>query len=498
MKQALLVVALFVIATSSLHAAEPAVLSAAHETPQATLEARCTRAFGDHAVFQQGMAVPVWGWSLPQAEVEVRFASSTKKTTAGPDGAWRVTLDPMPADKLASVNDAPAGHTLTITTRLGGKEATKAFSDILIGEVWLCSGQSNMAGKFGRAVYPPGSDAEANYPALRNLESEWTLCAPNTIGSFSRVAVSFARELQRELLVPVGLMATAVGGTQIESWIRDPWVDAKGEPVPVKYRHYETKIEPLVGYAMRGAIWYQGEGNVKDKRNYLPKMQRLISGWREAWGQGDFSFYFVQLAPIGESPTDQPAGGDGRAEIRQAQFEALAIPNTGMAVTMDIGAPKEHPINKHDIGLRLACLALHRDYGRKDIMPSGPLYKSHTVEGSMVRVSFDHAAKGLMLAAKNGYEAPKPTPGDAIPWLSIQSKDGTWHRAEGRIDGSELVVSSKDVPDPIAVRYAYTENPVGFNLYNTDGLPASPFTTCGYGTMPTMSTSAPSLKMPAK
>jgi len=480
MKQALLVLALFPVAMASLHAAEPAVPSAAPETPAPTLEARCTRAFGDHAVFQQDMPVPVWGWSLPHADVEVTFNSSIKKTTAGPDGAWRVTLDPMPADKLASLNDAPAGRTLTITTRLDGKEATKVFSDILIGEVWLCSGQSNMIGKFRRAVYPPGSDKDANYPSLRNLDAEWTICTPDTVGDFSRVAVSFAREIQRELMVPVGLMTAAVGGTQIESWIRDPWLDADGKPVPVKYRHYEMKIEPLVGYAMRGVLWYQGEGNAKDGRNYLPKMERLIGGWREAWGQGEFPFYFVQLAPIGESPADQPAGGDGRAEIRQAQVEALAVPNTAMVVTMDSGAVKEHPINKHDIGLRLARQALNRDYGRKDIVPSGPLYKSHTINGNTVSVSFDHATSGLMLATKNGYDAPVPTPDAAIPWLAIQAKDGSWHQAEGRIDGSDLIVSSKGVSEPIAVRYAYTNHPVGFNLYNKDGLPASPFTTCGY------------------
>ncbi len=463
-----------------LRAADPVAPAAAAESPEPVLEARCTRAFGDHGVFQQGIPVPVWGWSLPNAAVEVLFESQKKTTIAGADGAWRVTLDPMPADTLASVHEAPAGRTLTITTRLDGKQATKKFSDILVGEVWLCSGQSNMAGKFGRAVYPPGSHQAANYPALRNLDQDWIVCTPDTIGGFSRVAVSFAREIQRELMVPIGLMATAVGGTQIESWIREPWVDAKGELVPVKYRHYETKIEPLAGYAMRGVLWYQGEGNVKDKRHYLPKMQRLISGWRDAWGQGEFPFYFVQLASIGESPMDQPAGGDGRAEIRQAQVEALAIPQTGMAVTIDIGDKKEHPLNKHDIGLRLARLALHHDYDRQELVPSGPLYKGHTVEGHTIRVSFHYAEHGLMLATKKGYDPPEPTPGDSIPWVSIQAKDGTWHHAEGRIDGSDLVVSSKDVNDPVAVRYAYTSYPAGCNLYNKAGLPASPFTTCGY------------------
>ena len=445
--------------------------------PEPTLEARCTRAFGDNAVFQQNMPIPVWGWSLPQAQVEVAFDKQKKSTVAGADGAWKVTLDPLPADQLTSVNEAPAGRSLTITTRLGGKQAAKAFSNILIGEVWLCSGQSNMGGPFRRAVYPPGSGAEANFPALRYLNQDWTVCTPETVGLFSRVGFTFAREIQREIKVPVGILFAAVGGTPIESWI----AKTPGPDTPVlKNECYLQLIVPLTGYAMRGTIWYQGEGNEKDRRNYLPKMQALTGGWRKIWSQGDFPFYFVQIASIGESPTDQPAGGDGRAEIRQAQFEALSIPNTGMAVTIDIGDKKEHPINKHDVGIRLARWALHKDYGRKDLVPSGPLYKSHKIEGSTIRITFDHAQNGLMLARKDGYEPPAPTPDAPIPWLSIQSKDGIWHWAEGKLDGTNLLVSSKDVMDPVAVRYAYTQYPLGCNLYNKDGLPASPFTTCGY------------------
>jgi len=194
----------------------------------------------------------------------------------------------------------------------------------------------------------------------------------------------------------------------------------------------------------------------------------------------DFPSYFVQLASMGESPTDKPEGGDGRAAIRNAQLEALSIPNTGMAVAIDIGEKKEHPKNKYDVGLRLARWALHNDYGKEDVVPSGPLYKSHEVEGSAIRVKFEYAQSGLMLANKGGYEPPVPTPDAAMPWLSIQARDGTWHWAEGRIDGSDLIVSSKEVAEPVAVRYAYTQFPVGANLYNKDGLPASPFSTSGY------------------
>ncbi len=454
------------------------VLNAQEQTnqpalPPLTLEARCAVPFGDHAVLQQGLPVPVWGWTMPGANVVVSFDQQSQTTTAGADGSWRVKLAPLTADKLSTVNEVLPGRALTITTELDGKTASKVFSDILVGDVWLCTGQSNMAAPFGWGVYPPGSSAEANFPTLRNFTTNWTVCTPQTVGKFYRVAVSFAREIQRETLVPVGLLSAAWAGTSIEGWFAD-------FPADIKYRCFEAKIQPLVGYSMRGALWYQGESNIKDGLNYLPKMKRLIEGWRTLWDQGDFPFYFVQLAPIGQPVSDKPACGDGRAAIRQAQMEALSITNTGMAVTLDIGAEKEHPANKHDIGLRLARWALHRDYGRKELVPSGPLYKSHQVEGSTIRIRFDYAQNGLMLAKKTGYNAPESTPDAPMPWLSIQAKDGTWFWAEGRIEGSELVVSSKDVKEPIAVRYAYTTQPIGCNLYNKEGLPAAPFTTCGY------------------
>jgi len=336
-----------------------------------------------------------------------------------------------------------------------------------------------MSVKFGNTAYPKNSQSEANYPALRFLETEWTISTPKTVGACYSISFVFGRQLQSELLVPIGLMNAAVAGTGIEGWL---YVPPGGKPpIETKYQNFIPKIEPLVGHAMRGALWYQGEANVKQGKDYLPLFKQLIDGWRGAWNQGDFPFYFVQLASMGESPGDNPECGDGRAAIRNAQLEALStIPNTGMAVAIDIGEKKEHPKNKYDVGLRLARWALHKDYGMKDLVPSGPLYKSQQVEGNSIRVKFDHARNGLMLARKDGYDPPVATPDAEIPWLSIQAKDGTWHWAEGRIDGSDLIVSSKEVQEPIAVRYAYTQFPVGFNLYNKDGLPASPFTTSGY------------------
>ena len=461
-----------------------ATANAEQSKPVLTLEAQCAAPFADKAVFQQNIPLPVWGTSLPGAKVAITFDQQAKTTVADKDGKWRVTLDPIPADKLVSVNEAPAGRSLTVVTEQGGEKATRVLNHILVGEVWLCSGQSNMAGPLRMDPYPPGTVAQANYPALRKQAGgEWIISSPETAGKFSRVAFCFARDVQRELLVPVGLLIAATAGSPIESWMQHPPASpARPAQEGVGGGNYEAHIKPLVGYAMRGVIWYQGEGNPDEGREYFLKMQSLIGDWRKSWGQGDFSFYFVQLASIGSSPADKPEGGDGRARIRNAQIEALTLKNTGMAVAIDIGAPKEHPRNTYDVGIRLARWALNKDYGRQDVVPSGPLYKGFKIEGNKIRVLFDHAQNGLMLARKEGYEPPVPTPGAKIPWLSVRAKDGMWHWADGVIEGAELLVSSKAVVEPVAVRYAYTQNPVGFNLYNKEGLPASPFSTCGYGT----------------
>jgi sialate O-acetylesterase len=433
---------------------------------------------GDNAILQQQTRVPVWGTAAPGSKVTVTFGAQSKSTEADAAGQWRVSLDPMPADKLASVAEAPAGRTLTAVADSNGTKVEKSIKNLLVGEVWLCSGQSNMAGKYRMSPYPPKSDPE--FPALRMMApGEWVSASAQTAGNFSRVAFSFARDTQAREMVPVGLLIAATGGSSIEAWTPAP----EGTPIPEKGAgsNYQAHIKPLVGYALRGALWYQGEANARDGEAYLAKQKLLIDSWRAAWGQGDFPFYLVQLAGIGEPQKDNPAMGDGRAKIRQAQFEVLStVKNTGMAVTLDISAPREHPINKHDVGLRLARWAAHREYGHKDLVPSGPLYKSFAVEGQKVRIKFDYAQNGLMLAEKKGYEPPTPTPDATIPWLSIQNKDGAWHWAQGVIDGSDLIVSSAEVKNPIAVRYAYTGYPLGCNLYNKEGLPAGPFSTCGY------------------
>jgi sialate O-acetylesterase len=435
--------------------------------------------FGDHAVFQQGIPLPIWGTASPGTTIEATFAGQTKTAIAGADGAWRLTLDPLEATKLTSVNDTPAGHTLRITSSRGGDQAVRELRDIAIGDVWLCAGQSNIAGSIRTPVssknHPPDSVAAATYPGLRFLRVEqqaWDVCTPESVLGCSRVAFFFARRVQQDALVPVGLIVRAVGGSNIESWLNQA-------PYPVG-GNYATLMKPVVGYGIRGAIWYQGESNANDGLAYRPKLESLITGWRMAWRQGDFPFHFVQLPGINESSNDNPAMGDGRAAIRQAFFETLALPNTGMAVAIDVGTPGEHPPNKFDTAERLARSVLQNVYGFKHISAC-PLYKSHTVEGRTIRISFTDDAKcGLMIGKKattlpDAFEPPVPTPDAKLQWLSLQDESGQWHWADATIDGAELVVSAAGVAKPVAVRYAYTTQPLGHLLYNTDGLPVGPF-----------------------
>ena len=444
------------------------------------LQAEWGAPFLDNAVLQQQVPLPIWGKTEPEAKVTLVFKAQSKTVTAQKDGSWRVVLDAMPAQRLKTVNEAPVGETMTVTCEKNGVKTVKSIKNLILGDVWFCAGQSNMAGairtnKSGH--FPEDTLEKANYPALRQFQSgdaAWVVCAPETAPVFKRTAFFFARRLQQDALVPIGLIATAVGGSNIDSWLnQEPYTTGS---------NYSTLVAPLVGYGIRGAIWYQGESNEKDRRGYQPKLESLITGWRKAWNQGDFPVHFVQLPGIASSSLDNPAGGDGRAEIRQAYFEALALKNTGMAVTIDVGATGEHPPNKYDTGERLARSVLQKVYGFKDLTTS-PLYIKHAIEGATIRVSFDNAQNGLMVATKEGFLPPVPTPEAAIQWLSIQSKDGNWHWAEGKIDGAELIASSKDVAQPVAVRYAYTQHPKGNLLYNKEGQPVGPFSTIGYGPM---------------
>lgn len=487
--------------------------------------------FTDNMVLQRDKPVPVWGWAAPNEDVSVSFADQVKTATAGADGRWQLSLEPMPANTRGQI--------------LGVGENIK-LQNVVVGDVWICSGQSNMEWSVQQSHDPKNEIANAANPHIRhmkighiqsvgpqgNVRAKWEVSHPHHTGKFTAVGYYFARRLHTELGVPIGLIGTNWGGTRIEPWtapigfqsvpqlqgihqqlvsesptspqgrarynkaldnVRQWLVRAEADiaagkhptPSPAVAPHgnhqsptrlYNSMIHPLIPYAIRGAIWYQGESNGNEGDSYFYKKKALIEGWRQLWGQGPFPFYFVQLASFQESDNN-PAGGDGWARIREAQRRTLSLENTGMAVIIDIGEARDiHPRNKQDVGARLAQWALAREYG-KELVPSGPLYKSHAVEGSTIRLSFDYVGAGLMIGSKQGTAPTTEVKGGKLTHFAIAGEDKAWHWAEARIDGDTIVVSNPLVPTPVAVRYAYRMNPEGANLYNREGLPASPFRT---------------------
>ena len=472
----------------------------------AQADVRLPKVYSDHAVLQRGLPLVVWGWADPGEKVTVTLGGQTQEAIAGTNGTngtWRVQLSPL-----------KTGSPLEMVVT--GKNTIKV-KDLLVGDVWLCSGQSNMQMKLAEADNAKETISRATNGQIRllgvgndksekpldDINGTWSICSPRIVSHFSAVGYFFGKAIHDETGVPIGLIGTAYGGTPIEPWIRaDVWTRtatlASLKVSPVLGHYYNGRIAPLVPYGIKGVIWYQGESNGGDGDIYIEKMRTLIGDWREVWGvyagqkarnggapEYEFPFYYVQIANFREA-NDNPAGGDGWARVRMAQTKALSTPKTGMAVAIDIGEAKNvHPVNKEDVGKRLALWALARDYGRSGLVCSGPIYKGMQVQGNAIRVSFDHADKGLMIGRKEGHgpaveaKADTATP-DAKPELrrfAIAGADKKWFWADASIDGSTVLVASTNVPAPVAVRYAFSMNPSGCNLYNKDGLPASPFRT---------------------
>lgn len=514
-----------------------AAFAVAALVPASWAEVKLPAIVGPGMVLQQGREVPVWGWAAPGEKVAVTFAGQTKTTEAGSDGKWQVKLDPLTASK--------EGRPLTIAG-----QNTITLANVLVGEVWVCSGQSNMQMGLRSAAGGRAAVNEANQPLIRlftieptaamqpreDSSGKWEVCSPETVADFSAVGYFFGNALQEALDVPVGLINTSWGGQSIEgflpraaltgdsAWskglagkidhevrnfkpeeVQKRYADAlakweesmaaysqarkdgtaKGqapkkpsapEKTPGAARLYNGMIAPLIPLGIRGVIWYQGESNRSDGMLYAEKMKTLISGWRTAWGQGDFPFLFVQLAPCkyagdrnaADEPVSPPSAeirpSQKFAFIRQAQLESLKIPQTGMAVTLDLDGPSLHPARKREVGERLASWALANTYGKKDLVYSGPLFKEAKEEGAALRVSFDHAGSGL--ASKDNKD---------LIWFEVAGADNVYFPAKAKIEGAELLVSSDQVAVPKFVRYAWDEIAMP-NLMNKEGLPASPFT----------------------
>lgn len=530
--------------------------------------------FGDHMVLQKEMKIPVWGWANPGEDVTVTFAGQRAATTADDQGNWRVDLDKTPA------NASP--QTLTVTGR-----NTIAFHDVLIGDVWLAAGQSNMEMGLSEVHNAAQVLPTVNDPMLRffnvetsdtaieprkNVPGTWRIATLDNANRFSGAAYFFIHEIRKDRNIPIGLLRTGHGGTGAQTWLSveaiknnvtaDPefqsWLDTHAQllkdyparlavytplrlqfqkdhdqwrknvfespeftaqraawevaaqkareedknlpprpvpPVPEPKEPdrpegdrnklanvYNAKLFPMIPYAIKGAIWYQGESNSNNAKQYRVLFPLMIKDWREKWGEGDFPFIYVQLPNLGTLPTDP----DQKLEkwvgdfvgVREAQAMTLALPNTGMAVAIDLGDPRNvHPKDKMDVGYRLSLVARKVAYG-EDIVYTGPTFESMKVEGNKVRITFDNVGTGLVIGT-----APW-TPSGKIPPLAtelrcftIAGADKKWAWAKATIEGNDqVVVSSDTVPNPVAVRYDWFNSPNG-NLYNREKLPAAPFRT---------------------
>lgn len=486
---------------------------------------------GDNMVLQQGVNVPIWGWAEPGEQIVIKFGLSSIAWGAvtGQDGKWVVKIEP---------GQAGGPYDMIIEG-----ENQIVLKNVLVGEVWVCSGQSNMEMPLGNVNPSVTYDgvinyekeiAEANYPniCLFNVESKkvyvprtadgnsWCRCSPETVKTFSATAYFFGRQLHQQLDVPVGLISACFGGTPAEAWTSRKFLEterdfrgilhrydravaiypkvkkkyeqelkkfeqivakakAEGKKVPRQPAHlrqqpmgpghphapgglYNAMIAPLIPHGIRGAIWYQGEANAGRAYQYRKLFPTMIKNWRNDWGQGDFPFLFVQLANF-MSVSPEPTESEW-AELREAQLMTLSLPRTGMAVIIDIGEADDiHPKNKQDVGSRLALWALAKIYG-KDMVYSGPIYKSMDIDGNKVALHFKHTGGGL--EAKGG----------PLKGFAIAGADRKFVWADAKIEGDTVVVSSEEVAEPVAVRYAWANNPV-CNLYNAEGLPASPFRT---------------------
>lgn len=541
-------------------------------------------------VLQQDMNIPVSGWADPGETINLTLGGEKASTIAGSDGKWRVELSPF------------SSQSTPLTLTVAGKNIL-TFTDVLVGDVWVCSGQSNMEFPLKMAhnanvEVPQANDSQMRLffvPRRRALHplddvrgflnslyddssfyagngfgldpkqaGKWMICTPETAANFSAVGYFFGKDLRAELKRPIGLIGSYFGGSPAESWTsfygmyaepvmhgslngyqqalqafpggdsdmevqygsfrakqeewskeiaanpagpawqaaHQTWVEslgklqAAGKPVPkepappipqpkepsigfVPTLLYNGMIAPLLSYAIKGVIWYQGESNanaVEASRQYKILFARMITDWREKWGEGDFPFLFVQLAGNNAHPT---TAGDVSpwAAMRETQLKTLSLPNTGMATAVDIGSTSTiHPPDKLDVGHRLALVARHVAYGQ-GVIDAGPLFESMKIEGNKVHLTFTHAEDGLVIGVPPWTDPTSPAPPTTeLKGFAVAGADKNWVWATAKIEGNGVVVSTDQIAHPIAVRYGWADNPE-CNLYSKAGLPACPFRT---------------------
>lgn len=477
------VVLLLNLSCTCVIAQEAAVAeSPAAEAAPAKTNLRVASVFSDHMVLQRDRLIPVWGSARPGTLVRVQFNGETKEATTRKNGKWRVDLSPL-----------SAGGPLEM--RVESDDTGLNFTDILVGEVWIASGQSNMQWRVTHSNNASEEIAAADWAGIRLLtvprnpsptpqddfqSAAWQVCQPETIKDFSAVAYFFGRELHEKLQVPVGLISTNYGGTPMEAWtiekalVMRPAFDkaclalmrGKKRPQQQPGGLFNGMVNPVIPYAIRGAIWYQGESNAGRHQQYHELSELMITDWRQRWGQGDFPFLLVQLAGWKPQAEDWPY-------LREAQLQTVqTVANTAMAVATDVGDRKDiHPRNKQDVGKRLSLAARALAYD-EDIVYSGPMYQKMKTSNGNAILSFEHIGGGLQIGRAKLPEADLKT----LQGFEIAGTDRKFVKADAEIKDDQVVVSSDQVKAPVAVRYNWSGWTEG-NLYNVEGLPAPPFRT---------------------
>ena len=457
----------------------------------ATAQVRLPKIIGSNMVLQRQKPLPIWGWASHDEKVTVEFARQKITTHADEEGNWKVLLNPL------KTSDKPAEMTITATN-------TIILNNILVGEVWLCSGQSNMEYpmKLSKSFTKPKrgddetlKDMMAKHPNIRLFKVEKVLSSPDvtttgwneasdsSLEKFSAAGFYFAKNIQAEINVPIGMIESSWGGSRIEPWTPvDAYkalpafaLEAQQKNMMIDSvapgKNYRSMIEPLAPFALRGFLWYQGESNcmINDGMRYADKMQALVEGWRKKWGSDELPFYSVEIAPYYYTKRKDKLSHtpETLAEFWEAQTQSLKIPHTDQIIVTDLvdDLNNIHPSYKWEVGRRLALLALKNDYGKK-VVSSGPVYKSMKVENDKVILTFDNA-DGL-----------KSSDGKPLTWFAISGADGKFVAANAVIKKNKLIVSSPEVTNPTTVRFAWDEKAMP-NFVNAAGLPATPFRTDG-------------------